>query len=119
MRIFTQGPARGRGFTLVELLIVIGLIALLISLLIPALSRAREQSNRVKCMANLRTLGQAMFLYAANHKDRLPNCNPPGQATNAVAADRALLGLAHNYVRSPKVFHCPSDKDPEPQEILT
>jgi type II secretory pathway pseudopilin PulG len=100
-------------------LIVIGLIALLISLLVPALSKAREQSNRAKCMANLRTLGQAMFLYASGHKDRLPNCNPRGVAVNPVAAERALLALSNGYVKSPKVFYCPSDKDPEPQEILT
>src|SRR5947207_987306 len=100
----TSRSARQRGFTLVELLIVIGLIALLISLLIPALSRAREQSNRAKCLGNLRTIGQAMFLYASTYKDRLPNCNPPGVAVNSTAADKALCAFANNFVRSPKVF---------------
>jgi prepilin-type N-terminal cleavage/methylation domain-containing protein len=119
MPILTLKTARRRGFTLVELLIVIGLIALLISLLIPALNKAREHSNRAKCLANLRTLGQAMFFYAGANKDRLPNCNPPGVASNSAAADRALLALANNFVRSPRVFYCPSDKDPEPQEIVT
>jgi prepilin-type N-terminal cleavage/methylation domain-containing protein len=111
--------ASGRGFTLVELLIVIGLIALLIALLLPVLSKAREQSRRTKCLGNLRTLGQSMFVYAANFKDRLPNCNPRGVAVNSAAADMALVGLAKGFVRSPAAFHCPSDSDPIPEDIVT
>jgi prepilin-type processing-associated H-X9-DG protein len=57
---------------LVELLVVIGIIALLISILLPALSKARESANTVKCGANLHAIGQGVAMYAAQNKGKLP-----------------------------------------------
>lgn len=69
---------RAWGFTLVELLVVIGIIALLISILLPALARAKEQGNRVVCMSNHRQIITAMLLYATDWKV-FPHCNWLGQ----------------------------------------
>ena len=75
---------RKHGFTLVELLVVIGIIALLISILLPALNRAREAAKSVKCQANLRTIGQALMMHANEHKQYMPLAG--GQWANALGS---------------------------------
>ncbi|MFN4241673.1 MAG: type II secretion system protein [Tepidisphaerales bacterium] len=62
----------GRAFTLVELLVVLGIITLLVGTLLPALSRARAQADAVACAANLRSIGQALLVYVNDHDGRLP-----------------------------------------------
>lgn len=72
-------------FTLIELLVVVALIALLASLVLPALARTRQGAGRVSCLANLRQWGLATQLFAGDHDDRLPPDGAPNGISRADA----------------------------------
>ncbi len=115
--------SRNKAFTLVELLVVIAIIAILIGILLPTLTKARESAARTACLSNLRELSNTFRMYANQFKDACPigysdNCkqfsyvmNLNGVSTRPHSVTQmgviALAGLA----KSPKAFYCPSEID--------
>lgn len=111
--------ARRKGFTLVELLVVIGIIALLISILLPSLNKAKQQAIWAQCASNLRNCGQAMFAYASDNKGALPQYFANGVSVGTTNSGGFWMwdmevqtrdALVH-YGATRNTLYCPSNPD--------
>jgi prepilin-type N-terminal cleavage/methylation domain-containing protein len=122
-RAMNERTGKRGGFTLIELLVVISVIAVLLSVLLPALGGARENSRRVKCLANLRSIGTGVHMYmeAESKGILLPKVRPLNSGTNT--NDPSLLEILSKYTDAAVPFEqapddwivsdpwrCPSDR---------
>lgn len=109
-------PRPVHGFSLIELLVVISIIAILIGILLPVLSAARARANKVACMSNLRQVGIGIQAYVAGNKEYYPKAKYMPEPFLSADPDPALNTFLDFYLidsnpdgKGREIYHCPSD----------
>ena len=109
-------PIRLTAFTLIELLVVIAIIAILAAMLLPALAKAKEKAQKIKCVNNLKQIGLGTLLYVDDNADKVPVNNQTPGGSQAEWTDfkpliKSYLGLnnTNNLSTNDMIFQCPSD----------
>lgn len=111
-----------RGFTLIELLVVIAIISLLVSILLPSLSRAKELAMRVLCSTNMRSIGTAVYMYAEDHDGALPwhrwNIQYRNTVYNDTGQEWYTFGLLYQAgtIDTAQIFYCPANTATPPRD---
>jgi prepilin-type N-terminal cleavage/methylation domain-containing protein/prepilin-type processing-associated H-X9-DG protein len=104
-----------RGFTLVELLVVIGIVVLLAGILMPVVGKARARANRTRCAAQLQDIGRLIQIYLGENKNTLPSLNPMPSFRPPLNNYPSLVGLlTPGRQGGGRVFQCPADQITQP-----
>jgi prepilin-type N-terminal cleavage/methylation domain-containing protein/prepilin-type processing-associated H-X9-DG protein len=105
-----SSPPRPTCFTLIELLVVIAIIAILASLLLPTLGRAKESGRATKCLSNLHQIGLGLQIYVADNRNRLPAMTNITSMSNYLGSPPTANLLLTHAVANTNVWRCPSDQ---------
>jgi prepilin-type N-terminal cleavage/methylation domain-containing protein len=100
-----------RAFTLIELLVVIAIIAILASMLLPALSRAKQKAWVSNCVSNLKQIGLGMRMFADDNEDRYPQSGGSitWNLTDLNSSSNGWMQQVYSYVQNTNVYHCPGN----------